>query len=823
MKRFDVKGMSCAACSARVEKAVKNVDGVESCSVSLMTNSMNVEGTADEKAIEEAVAAAGYEAHLQDAEREGGGPAKKDTTGTNEFRAVMTRLICSAVLLIALMYVSMGRMAGLPQLPFLTDNALALGMMQLLLSAAVLVVNQKFFISGFKSILHRAPNMDALVSVGSGVAFIYSTWELFLMTGDGGERGLYFDSAAMIVTLVTVGKLLEARSKNKAADAIAALGRLTPDTAVIIENGEERTVPSGRVRIGDTFIVKAGGAVPADGVIAEGEAAVNESAMTGESIPADKRPGDAVSAGTVVMSGYVACKATAVGEETGISKIIRMVNDASATKAPISRLADKIASVFVPAVMALAALTAAVWLVCGADIGSAMKRGISVLVISCPCALGLATPVAVTVAGGFAAGRGILFRNAAAMEEMGRVKIIAMDKTGTVTEGRPEVTDIVPADGWETGEILKIARSVEDLSEHPLSRAVVDRAVMDGVEPYEITGFKTLSGSGVKAERKEDGITLCGGSESYISSVCSIPGKAVKDAERFSKSGKTPLLFACGGDYAGMIAVSDKIREDSTAAVSEFKALGIRTVLLTGDNEITARAVASEIHADQVIAGVKPDGKSDVVSRLREQGKTAMIGDGINDAPALMSADVGMAIGAGTDIAIDCADVVLVNSRLSDAAHAVIICRKTLRNIKQNLFWAFFYNVLSIPLAAGVFIPVLGWELSPAVGAAAMSLSSVCVVMNALRLNRIRLSANGKKNTLRKERKKKMKKTVLKIEGMMCEHCQARVKKALEETHGVSDAEVSYKSKTAVVEHDENVTAEELKKAVEAQGYKVDE
>lgn len=808
MKRYNVTGMSCAACSARVEKAVSNVDGVTSCSVNLLSNYMTVEGTASDSDIIAAVTSAGYGASLD------GETAVKTHSKTehSEAQFVLARLISSAVLLIILMYFSMGHhMLNLPVPVFLEGNMLANGLLQLILSASVLVINQKFFINGFKGVIHGAPNMDTLVAVGAGAAFVYSTWVLFEMTaGASAVSGFYFESAAMIVTLVTVGKLLESRSKSKASNAVKDLMKLTPDTAVIIVDGVEKTVLAKQIRVNDIFIVKAGSAVPADGVIIEGVASLNESALTGESIPVDKQTGESVSAGTVNMSGYVICRATAVGENTGLARIIQTVNDAAATKAPIARVADRIAGVFVPVVMAIALVTVIVWLIIGKDVGFALARGISVLVISCPCALGLATPVAVTVAGGRAAKSGILFKSAAAMEEMGRVKIIALDKTGTVTQGTPGVTDIIPAESVTEEELLTLASSLEKLSEHPLSTAITRKAEEMGITFTDVTDFITLTGKGVSG--KINGAELRGGNITYISENCVLPDAVLKQAEELAKQGKTPLYFSRDGVYLGLIAVADTIREDSRDAIKRLKDAGVRTVLLTGDNELTAKAVADKVNIDEVIAGVRPEGKSEVIERLKKENKTAMVGDGINDAPALTSADIGVAIGAGTDIAIDCADVVLINSRLSDAADAVMISRKALRNIRQNLFWAFFYNALCIPLAAGVFIP-LGLQLEPMFGAAAMSLSSVCVVTNALRLNRIKTGSA-------KERKKIMKIT-LKIEGMMCPHCENRVKQTLEGIEGVESAVVSHKSGTAEVTASAEISADTLKAAVEAQGYKV--
>ena len=730
------------------------------------------------------------------------------------------------------MYFSMGHMMwGWPLPAFMADNHVAMGLVQLLLAAAVMVINQKFFVSGFKGLIHRAPNMDTLVALGSGASFVYSTYALFAMTdaqlrGDaagvmGCMHEFYFESAAMILALITVGKMLEARSKGKTTDALRSLMKLAPKTAVLLRHGQEVTVTIEQVRLGDVFVVHPGENIPVDGVVLEGESAVNESALTGESIPVDKAPGDAVSAATVNQSGFLRCEATRVGEDTTLSQIVKMVSDAAATKAPIAKIADRVSGVFVPAVIAIAAVTTAVWLLAGQSIGFALARGISVLVISCPCALGLATPVAIMVGNGLGARNGILFKTAVSLEEAGKTEIVALDKTGTITRGEPKVTDILPADGVTEQTLLALAYALEQHSEHPLARAVISRAGEAACTPQEVSDFRALPGNGLTA--KLDGTTLTGGSMTFMQTVADIPASLAAQAERLAGEGKTPLLFARDRQLLGVIAVADVIKEDSPEAIRALKNLGIRVVMLTGDNERTARAIGRQAGVDEVIAGVLPDGKEAVIRRLKQQGKVAMVGDGINDAPALTRADIGIAIGAGTDIAIDAADVVLMHSRLSDVPAAIRLSRATLKNIHENLFWAFFYNTIGIPLAAGVFIPLFGLKLNPMFGAAAMSLSSFCVVTNALRLNLFKLHDAGKDKKIRKRRHKEVKpmEKTMKIEGMMCPHCEGRVKKTLEALDGVTGAEVSHTSGTAVVTMSTPVADDVLKKAVEDQGYPV--
>lgn len=834
MKQYAVTGMSCAACSARVEKAVSAVPGVKSCAVSLLTNSMGVEGGADESAVVAAVEAAGYGAAVKDAP--GGAPSvsrEEDALRDRETPALKKRLTASLVFLLALMYISMGHgMWGWPLPRALGENHVAMGLVQLLLTAAVMVINQKFFISGFRGLAHRAPNMDSLVALGAGAAFVYSCYALFAMTGAqlagdsaavmGWMHEFYFESAAMILTLITVGKLLEARSKGRTTDALKGLMRMAPKTATVIENGRELTVPIERLKKGGVFVVRPGESIPVDGVVLDGASAVDESALTGESIPVDKAPGDTVSAATINQAGYIRCEASRVGEDTTLSRIIRMVSDAAATKAPIAKVADKVSGVFVPAVIAIAVVTAAVWLILGRSVGYALARGISVLVISCPCALGLATPVAIMVGSGMGAKNGVLFRTAAALEETGRVAIVALDKTGTITAGTPKVTDIVAAEGVGEGELLRAAAALESRSEHPLARAVIDYARERGEEPGEVIGFKALPGHGLTAEK--DGQELAGGNRDFVGERAEIPAALLARADELSALGKTPLFFSRGGRFMGLIAVADVVKPDSRQAVGELKNMGIDVVMLTGDNERTARSIGREVGVDRVIAGVLPDGKESVVRELAAGGKTAMVGDGINDAPALTRADVGVAIGAGADIAIDAADVVLMHSSLLDAAAAIRLSRATLRNIHENLFWAFFYNTVGIPIAAGAFVWA-GIELSPMLAAAAMSLSSFCVVTNALRLNLFNMRDAGrdrpsrKKNIIKEEENATVEKTV-KIEGMMCAHCEMRVKKALEAIEGVQQAEVSHTAGTAVVTLS-GVSDEALKSAVEAQDYKV--
>ncbi len=826
--------MSCAACSARVEKAVSAVPGVTACSVSLLTHSMGVEGTASPQAIIKAVEDAGYGASLKGGQHQASGSSAaldEDALADRETPALKRRLIASLGFLIVLMYFSMGHMMwGWPLPAFMADNHVAMGLVQLLLAAAVMVINQKFFINGFKGLIHRAPNMDTLVALGSGASFVYSTYALFAMTdaqlrGDaagvmGYMHEFYFESAAMILALITVGKMLEARSKGKTTDALRSLMKLAPKTAVLLRSGQEVTVPIDQVRRGDIFVVRPGESIPVDGVVLEGESAVNESALTGESIPVDKAPGDPVSAATVNQSGFIRCEATRVGEDTTLSQIVKMVSDAAATKAPIAKIADRVSGVFVPAVIAVASVTTVVWLLAGQSIGFALARGISVLVISCPCALGLATPVAIMVGNGLGAKNGILFKTAVSLEETGKTEIVALDKTGTITRGEPKVTDILPADGVTEQTLLSFASALEQHSEHPLARAVMNRARVDALSPQEISDFHALPGNGLTAKLGES--TLTGGSLKFMQTVANIPASLAASAERLAGEGKTPLLFARDRQLLGMIAVADVIKEDSADAIRALKNMGIHVVMLTGDNERTANAIGRQAGVDEVIAGVLPDGKEAVIRRLRQQGKVAMVGDGINDAPALTRADIGIAIGAGTDIAIDAADVVLMHSRLSDVPAAIRLSRATLRNIHENLFWAFFYNTIGIPLAAGVWYPLFGLKLNPMFGAAAMSLSSFCVVTNALRLNLFKLHDAGKDRKIRKKHKevKPMEKT-MKIEGMMCPHCEARVKKTLEALDGVTGAVVSHTSGTAVVTMNAPVADDVLKKAIEDQGYPV--
>ena len=834
MEQYTVTGMSCAACSARVEKAVSHVSGVTSCSVSLLTNSMGVEGTADPQAVISAVQAAGYGASLKGAAQESPDIAQQeDALADHETPVLKRRLIASLGFLIVLMYFSMGHMMWGWRLPaFFDDNHVAMGLVQMLLTIAVMVINQKFFINGFKSLFHGSPNMDTLVALGSTASFGYSTYALFAMTG-AQVRGdmtavmsymheFYFESAAMILALITVGKMLEARSKGKTTDALKSLMKLAPQTAVLIRGGQEVTVPIAQVRRGDIFVVRPGENIPVDGVILEGESAVNESALTGESIPVDKTVGDSVSAATSNQSGFLRCEATRVGEDTTLSQIIKMVSDAAATKAPIAKVADKVSGVFVPTVIILAVLTTAVWLLCGKPIGFALARGISVLVISCPCALGLATPVAIMVGNGLGAKNGILFKTAVSLEETGKTEIVALDKTGTITRGEPRVTDIVPADGLSEHDLLTLAAALEKRSEHPLARAVMHRADEEKLSITEVSDFRALPGNGLTATL--GGEELLGGSLSFISTKAQIPSDLRMKAESLAEEGKTPLFFAKGGRLAGIIAVADVMKEDSPAAIAALRNMGIRVVMLTGDNERTARAIGRQAGVDEVIAGVLPEGKENVIRTLQKKGKVAMVGDGINDAPALTRADIGIAIGAGTDVAIDAADVVLMKSQLSDVPAAIRLSRATLRNIHENLFWAFFYNVIGIPLAAGVWIPLFGWTLNPMFGAAAMSLSSFCVVSNALRLNLFKLHDAGKDKKIKSKKhhqeENKMEKT-MKIEGMMCGHCEAAVKKALEAVDGVASAEVSHTSGTAVVTLSKPVDNAVLKKAVEDKDYTV--
>ena len=840
MEQYRVTGMSCAACSARVEKAVSKVEGVTSCSVSLLTNSMGVEGEAASSEIIRAVEEAGYGAALKGegapaesgTETALGSGGAEDALKDRETPVLKRRLIASLGFLVVLMYFSMGHMMwGWPAPAFLAQNHVAMGLLQLLLTVIVMVINQKFFISGFRSLLHGAPNMDTLVALGSGASFVYSTYALFAMT-DAQMRGdmagvmaymheFYFESAAMILALITVGKMLEARSKGRTTDALKSLMKLAPKTATVIRDGAEVTVPAAQVRKGDLFVVRPGENIPVDGIVIEGMSAVNESALTGESIPVDKAPGDLVSAATVNQSGFIKCEASRVGEDTTLSQIIRMVSDAAATKAPIAKVADKVSGIFVPAVITIAVVTTLVWLLVGQTFGYALARGISVLVISCPCALGLATPVAIMVGNGMGAKHGILFKTAVSLEETGKAQIVALDKTGTITSGEPKATDVLPAEGVSEEELLLAACALEAKSEHPLAKAVLLLAGEQNLAPGEVSDFQALPGNGLSAIL--DGEELLGGSMSYIGSRTEVPEELKRRAEALAEEGKTPLLFTRAGKLLGIIAVADVIKEDSPKAVKELQNMGIRVVMLTGDNERTAKAIGRQAGVDQVIAGVLPDGKESVIRSLKEQGKVVMVGDGINDAPALTRADIGIAIGAGTDIAIDAADVVLMKSRLSDVPAAIRLSRATLRNIHENLFWAFFYNVIGIPLAAGVWIPVFGWKLNPMFGAAAMSLSSFCVVSNALRLNffNIRNAAKDKKIKAKQKKEKKAMVKTMKIEGMMCGHCEARVKKCLEALPAVEGAEVSHEAGTAVVTLKEALDDDVLKKAVEDQDYKV--
>ena len=840
MEQYNVTGMSCAACQARVEKAVSAVPGVTSCAVSLLTNSMGVEGTASPDAIVRAVENAGYGASPKGAVAKSAASADEDALADRETPVLKRRLIASLCLLLPLMYVSMGHhMWGWPLPMFFHNNHVAQGLVQMILAAAVMLINKKFFVSGFHSVIHGAPNMDTLVAMGSGVSFVWSVWELFAMTRavvDGDiasvmrcHASFYFESAAMIVTLITVGKMLEARSKGRTTDALKSLMRLSPKTAVLLRDGAETEVPIEQVQIGDLFAVRPGESIPVDGVVIEGESAVNEAALTGESIPVDKAAGDTVSAATINQSGYLKCRASRVGEDTTLSQIIKMVSDAAATKAPIAKIADRVSGVFVPVVIGIAAVVFVIWLLAGQTVGYALARAISVLVISCPCALGLATPVAIMVGNGMGAKNGVLFKTSASLEETGRVDIVALDKTGTITRGEPTVTKLVPADGVSEAELLTLAVSLEAKSEHPLAKAVLREAESKGIQPAEVSDFAALPGNGLTATL--DGHKVLGGSLRYIAEQTALPDAVRTQAETLAEQGNTPLLFTRDGSLLGVIAVADVIKEDSPQAIRELQNMGIRAVMLTGDNERTARAIGTQAGVDEVVSGVLPDGKEAVIRDLQRQGKVAMVGDGINDAPALKRADIGIAIGAGTDVAIDTADVVLMKSRLSDVPAAVRLSRATLRNIHENLFWAFFYNAICIPLAAGAFVH-LGLTLNPMVGAAAMSLSSFCVVTNALRLNffdmhSARHDKPRKSHTLqaepaiKKEEPIMENKITLDVEGMMCQHCEARVKKALEAVEGVVSATASHESNTAVVETNGKVDAEALKAAVEAQDYKV--
>ena len=833
MKQFNVTGMSCAACSARVEKAVSKVEGVTSCSVSLLTNSMGVEGSAKDSEIIAAVEAAGYSASVKGAEHAASQAPGEDALEDRATPALKRRLWWSLGFLVVLMYFSMGHMMwGWPLPPYFDGTHVAMGLVQLLLTAIIMVINQKFFVSGFKGLIHRAPNMDTLVALGAGAAFVYSTYALFAMTtaqvaGDADAvmaymHEFYFESAGMILTLITVGKMLEARSKGKTTDALKSLMKLAPKTATVVRDGEEQVVPIEQVAKGDVFVVRPGENIPVDGVVLEGQTAVNEAALTGESIPVDKEVGDLVSAATINQSGFIRCEATRVGEDTTLSQIIRMVSDAAATKAPIAKVADKVSGVFVPAVISIAIVSFIVWMLVGQTVGYALARAISVLVISCPCALGLATPVAIMVGNGVGAKHGVLFKTAVSLEEAGKTQIVALDKTGTITSGEPKVTDVLPAQGVSEAELLRAAAALEQRSEHPLAKAVLEYAREQRTDVPEVENFRALPGSGLAATL--DGAELSGGNLKFIGSQAEITDEMRSASESLAEQGKTPLFFCRGGVLIGIIAVADVIKADSPQAVKELQNMGIRVVMLTGDNERTARAIGRQAGVDEVIAGVLPEGKESVIRKLKQQGKVAMVGDGINDAPALTSADIGVAIGAGTDVAIDAADVVLMKSRLSDVPAAIRLSRATLTNIHENLFWAFIYNTLGIPLAAGAFIHLFGWQLNPMFGAAAMSLSSFCVVTNALRLNLFDMHSSKHDKRIRNPKhikeEKKMEKT-LKIEGMMCGHCEARVKKTLEKIEGVTEAKVSHTAGTAIVTLSAPVADDVLKKAVEDQDYKV--
>ena len=845
MEQFTVTGMSCAACSARVEKAVSKVPGVTSCSVSLLTNSMGVEGTASPGEIIEAVVNAGYGASVKGADTAvssfSGG--EDELLKDRETPLLKRRLIWSLGFLIVLMYFSMGHMMWGWHVPaFFEHNHVAMGLVQLLLAAIIMVINQKFFISGFTSLIHGAPNMDTLVAMGAGASFVYSTYALFAMTdaqlkGDmeavmGYMHEFYFESAAMILTLITVGKMLEARSKGKTTDALKSLMKMAPKTATLVRDGMEMTVPIEQVRKGDIFVVRPGENIPVDGVILEGHSAVNESTLTGESIPVDKAEGDTVSAATVNQSGFIRCEASRVGEDTTLSQIIKMVSDAAATKAPIAKVADKVSGVFVPAVITIAVITTIVWMIAGQTFGFALARGISVLVISCPCALGLATPVAIMVGNGMGAKHGILFKTAVSLEETGKVQIVALDKTGTITSGEPKVTDMVPSDGVGEEQLLKYAYALEKKSEHPLAKAVLQYGDVKGVHTEEVSDFLALPGNGLKAVL--NGEEIIGGSLNFISSRMKVPDDMRKRAETLAADGKTPLFFGKSGKLLGIVAVADVIKADSPQAVRELQNMGIKVVMLTGDNERTAKAIGKQAGVDEVIAGVLPDGKENVIRALQEKGKVAMVGDGINDAPALTRADMGIAIGAGTDVAIDAADVVLMKSRLSDVPAAIRLSRATLKNIHENLFWAFFYNVIGIPLAAGVWIPMFGLQLNPMFGAAAMSLSSFCVISNALRLNLFKMNSTSKDRKIQSVDIHEIAETMrpvetavssefmtLEIEGMMCGHCEKMVKKALEKMPQIDEATTDFQEGTAVISVNEDVSEEELKVVIEKAGYEL--
>ena len=864
MEQYNVTGMSCAACSSRVEKAVSKVPGVTSCSVSLLTNSMGVEGTATSGEIIKAVQDAGYGASLKGAAgAQASASAAEEALEDHETPVLKRRLIASVGFLLVLMYFSMGHMMwGWPLPAWFDGNHVAMGLAQLLLAGIVMVINQKFFISGFKSLWHRAPNMDTLVALGSMASFVWSVYALFAMTRaqvDGDSAAVmnymmefYFESAAMILTLITVGKMLEARSKGKTTDALKGLMKLAPKTAVVVRDGQEVTVPVEQVKKGDVFVVRPGENIPVDGVVLEGTSAVNEAALTGESIPVDKNPGDAVSAATVNQSGFIRCEATRVGEDTTLSQIIKMVSDAAATKAPIAKIADRVSGVFVPAVISIAVITTIIWLLVGKPFGFALARGISVLVISCPCALGLATPVAIMVGNGMGAKNGILFKTAVSLEEAGKIQIVALDKTGTITKGEPQVTDFVPVDGLSETELLSYAGALEQKSEHPLAKAILANAGERNMEIPEVTEFQALPGNGLTAVL--NGETLTGGSMKFISSRAAVSEKLKKQAEKLAEEGKTPLLFAKNDKLLGMIAVADVIKEDSPQAVRELQNMGIRVVMLTGDNERTAKAIGAQADVDEVIAGVLPDGKESVIRALKEKGKVAMVGDGINDAPALTRADIGIAIGAGTDVAIDAADVVLMKSQLSDVSAAIRLSRAALRNIHENLFWAFFYNVIGIPLAAGVWIPIFGWTLNPMFGAAAMSLSSFCVVTNALRLNLFKVHDASKDKKIKneiselhagneihengsceneihdrkdqeniKENKENNNMTTITVNvtGMMCGHCEAHVNKAVKEAFGVEDVVSSHEKGTTVIQAPQKLDEDKIREVIKEAGYEV--
>ncbi len=871
MEQYNVTGMSCAACSARVEKAVSKVPGVTSCSVSLLTNSMGVEGTASSDEIIRAIQDAGYGASLKGASgQQISASAAEEALEDHETPVLKRRLIASIGFLLVLMYFSMGHMMwGWPLPAWFDGNHVAMGLVQLLLAGIIMVINQKFFISGFKSLWHRAPNMDTLVALGSMASFVWSVYALFAMTRaqvDGDSAAVmnymmefYFESAAMILTLITVGKMLEARSKGKTTDALKGLMKLAPKTAVVVRDGQEATVPIEQVRKGDIFVVRPGENIPVDGVILEGNSAVNESALTGESIPVDKNPGDAVSAATVNQSGFIRCEATRVGEDTTLSQIIKMVSDAAATKAPIAKIADRVSGVFVPAVISIAIVTTVIWLIVGRPFGFALARGISVLVISCPCALGLATPVAIMVGNGMGAKNGILFKTAVSLEEAGKIQIVALDKTGTITKGEPQVTDLVPAEGISEKELLTYAYALEKKSEHPLAKAILARAEEQQITTQEVSDFQALPGNGLRAVLNNE--VLTGGSMKFISNQVSITPELILEAEKLAGEGKTPLLFTKNGKLIGMIAVADVMKEDSPRAVKELQNMGIRVVMLTGDNERTAKAIGAQAGVDEVIAGVLPDGKESVIRSLKEKGKVAMVGDGINDAPALTRADIGIAIGAGTDVAIDAADVVLMKSQLSDVPAAIRLSRATLRNIHENLFWAFFYNVIGIPLAAGVWIPIFGWTLNPMFGAAAMSLSSFCVVTNALRLNLFKVHDASKDKKIKQntaelhvtadtenknmtnedadccsteihDRKDQenikvnkenngMTTITVNVTGMMCGHCEAHVNKAIKEAFGVEDVVSSHEKGTTVIQAPQKLDEDKIREVIKEAGYEV--